>query len=126
MVYAEKALEAYEAVGDDEGVAAAKTNIAFVKSMFVDGNNEELLKAHQEMCELPVVEFGKGDALTIHEGRIYAIELQSANRRGGGKGTFENLLATSKQVHGYHHTTTKDVASALKWVITKLHFSNQH
>jgi hypothetical protein len=82
VVHFKKALEVNKAIGDDEGIAVAKTNIAYAKSKYEGGNNnEELLKSTQELYELRVAEFGEENENTIRAGRNYALRLQKANRR---------------------------------------------
>jgi len=48
VVHFEKDLKVFEAIGNDLGAAFAKRNIAYAKSMYESGNNnEEVLKASQ-------------------------------------------------------------------------------
>ena len=104
-----------EAVGDDEGIATAKANIAYAKSLYEGaGNNEELLKASQELYELRIAELGEEDKFTICLGKNYALGLCKASRGGEARDLLTKLLATSKQVLGPHHNTTEEVASVLK------------
>jgi hypothetical protein len=53
---------------------------------------------------------------TIHAGKQYAIDLNHANRGGEARELMIKLLATSKQVLGSDHCTTKAVASTLECV----------
>ena len=56
MAHFENALEVHETIGDVEGIATAKANIALAKSKYEgDNNNEEVLKACQELYELHVI-----------------------------------------------------------------------
>ena len=66
VVHLKKAVEVFEAIGDDEGAANAKANIAYAKSKNENGNNnEELLQASQKLYELCVAEFGEDTEYTI-------------------------------------------------------------
>jgi hypothetical protein len=97
------------------GVATAKINIAIAKSKYESGsNNEELLKASQEMYELRIAELGEEDEYTIEAGKIYAFDLRKANHGDEARELLKKLLAMSKQVLGPHHNTTKDVESELQ------------
>jgi hypothetical protein len=122
VVHFEKCLEVSKVVGNDEGIAHAKRSIAYAKSTYESGNNnnEELLKVTQELYELRVAEYGEDDGDTIHTGSIYASNLQKANRGDEARELLTKLLATSKQVLGPHHNTTKGVASELE------RFDDQH
>jgi hypothetical protein len=118
VTHFEKQLEVYKAIGDDEGVATAKTNIAIAKSKYVGGNNnEELLNASLELYELRVAEWGEEHEYTIRAGKIYAIDLQKANRGGEAGELLMKILATSKQIFGSDHKITKEVESELKKVV---------
>jgi hypothetical protein len=111
----EKYLEVNEAIGYVEGITTAKANIAFAKSMYGGGNNdEELLRANQELYELRVAEFGEEHEYTIEVGRKLAIGLHNANHGDDERELLMKLLATSKQVLGSDHNTTKDIVSALE------------
>jgi hypothetical protein len=104
----------FEAIGDDEGIAYVKRNIAYAKSKYEGGrNNEELLKANIELYELCVAKFGEDNENTICAGRNYAIYLQDANRRDEARELLMKLLSTSKQVFGSDHNITKSVESML-------------
>jgi hypothetical protein len=110
----EKQLKVCKAIGDDDGIATAKANIAVTKSKYEDGNNnEELLKASQELYELRVAESGDEHVNTILTGKNYAIHLQKANRQEEARELLTKLLATSKQVFGSDHNITKSVESML-------------
>jgi hypothetical protein len=112
----ERKLELNASIGYDEGVASAKGNIAIAKSMYEDSkNNEEVLKASQEVYELRVTKNGEGNEYTIDAGIIYAMELQQANRGVEARDLLMKLLATSKQVLGPHHSTTKQVEVLLEY-----------
>ena len=80
-------------------------------------NNEDFLNSSQEIYELRVAEFGEEHESTISSGRIYAINLRIANRGDEARELLTELLATSKQVLGPHHNTTKKVEKELKKVI---------
>jgi hypothetical protein len=115
VTHFENQLEVIEAIGDVEGTAIAKANIAIAKSKYEGGNNEEaVLKASQKLYELRVAEHGKGNVLTIDAGRDYAIYLRKANRGDEARELLTMLLTTSKQVLGPHHNTTKDIESMLQ------------
>jgi hypothetical protein len=116
VVHFEKDLKVCEAIGDAEGIAAAKGNIAVAKSLYEGGNNEEVLKASQEIYKIRIAEYGEGNEYTIRAGNNYAIDLRKANRGDEARELLTKLLAKSKQVLGPHHSTTKDVESALKSV----------
>jgi hypothetical protein len=112
--YFKKDLKVNEAIGNAEGAATAKSNIALAKSKYDSGSNyEELVKASQELYEIRIAKFGEGDEYTIAVGRNYALNLQDANRGDEARELLTKLLATSKQVLGPHHNTTKEVESAL-------------
>ena len=113
VVHFERKIELSKAIGDDEGVATAKRNIALAKSKFEGDDSEELLKASQELYELRVAKHSEGNLLTIDSGVIYAVHLQKANRRNEARDLLVKVLETSKQVLGSDHSTTKAVASAL-------------
>jgi hypothetical protein len=117
VVHFENQLEVLEAIGNDEGVASARTCIAIAKSMYKGGNNnEELLKASQELYEIRVAKYGEGHEYTIRAGKNFAIGLHNANRGGEAMKLLTKLLATSKQVLGLHHSTTKAVDNAIIWI----------
>jgi hypothetical protein len=116
VAYFEKYLVVKEAIGNDEGIATAKASIDIVKSKYDDGNNnEELMKASQELYELCIAEYGEDedDQFTIIAGKIYAMNLQDANRGEEARELLTRLLVTSKHVIGPHHNTTKDVESKI-------------
>jgi hypothetical protein len=114
VVHFEKALEIYKAIGCDRGIACATANIAIAKSKYEGGNNnEELMKASQELYELRIAELGEEHGDTIRAGKHYAGELQKANRREEAKELLMKLLATSKQVFGPDHNITNSVESML-------------
>jgi hypothetical protein len=118
VVHFEKDLKVCEAIGDAEGIAAAKGNIAIAKFIYEGGNNnEEVFKASQEIYELRVAELGDENEFTISSGRIYAINLRIANRGDEARELLTELLATSKQVLGSHHNTTKGTEATLKQVV---------
>jgi hypothetical protein len=117
VVHFEQYLKVCEAIGNDHGIATAKKNIALAKSMYKGGNNnEELLKASKELYEIRVAKYGEEHEYTILAGKNYAIDLHKANRGDEARDLLTKLLAMSKQVFGPHHNTTKEVASALKWI----------
>ena len=121
VVHFENQLKVNESIGNAEGVATAKANIAYTKSKYEGGNNnEEILKASQELYELHIAEDGEGNEYTICAGKDYAVDLQKANRGGEARELLTKLLAMSKQVLGPHHNTTKGVASELE------RFDDQH
>jgi hypothetical protein len=114
VVHFHKDLKVCEAIGDAEGIANAKTSIAYAKSKYEgDINNEEVLKASQELYELRIAEDGDEDEYTIDAGKRYALRLQKSNRREEARELLMKLLATSKQVFGSDHKITKEVALVL-------------
>jgi len=99
--YYEKVLQVSRAIGDDEGIASVKSNIALAKSKYKSGNNiEELVLTSQEFYRMRIAKQGEENVYTIRAGKIYACQLQSANRRGEARELLTKLLATSKQVLG--------------------------
>jgi hypothetical protein len=116
VAHFENQLEVSKSIGNARA-AFAKRNIAYAKSMYESGNNnEEVLKASQEIYKLRIAEIGDENEFTISAGRQYAIDLHNANRGREARELLTKLLATSKQVLGPHHKTTKRVESALKSV----------
>jgi hypothetical protein len=117
VVHFETSLQVCEAIGDDDGIATAKRNIAVARSKYEGGNNnEELMNASRDLYELRIAELGEENEFTIHAGRIYANNLLKANRREEARKLLMKLLATSKQVLGPHHNITKEIQSTLKRV----------
>jgi hypothetical protein len=126
VTHFEKQLEVYKAIGDDQGIATAKGNIAIAKSKYEGGNNnEEQMKASQELYELRIAEYGEENEYTIKSGKIYALRLQKSNRGDEARDLLTKLHATSKQVLGHHHNITKDIESKLKQIIIKIKVANQ-
>ena len=119
-VHFRTSLKVCEATGDTDGIAAAKSNIAMAKSIYEGGNNEEVLKANKELYELRVAKHGEGSKLAINSGKNYAIDLQEANRGDEALELLTKLLATSRQVLGPHHNTTKEVEATLNHVLDTL------
>jgi hypothetical protein len=118
VVHFEKYLEVSKAIDDADGIVNAKRNIALAKSKHEDGNNnEEVLKASQEMYELRLAQFGEGHEDTILAGKDYAVDLQNANREDEARELLTKLLVTSKQVLGPEHNITKEIESELEEVI---------
>jgi hypothetical protein len=114
VAHFENQLEVNKAIGDADGVATAKINIAIAKSMYKGGNNnEELMKASRELYEMRVAKYGEEDYYTIDAGKIYALRLQKTNCREEARELLTKLLATSKQVFGSDHNITKQVESML-------------
>jgi hypothetical protein len=114
VTHFEKSLQVLEAIGAAGRIAPAKGNIAIAKSKYEGGNNnEELMKASQELYEMRVAEFGDGHYYTIDAGKIYAIDLKKANRREEAREPLMKLLATSKQVFGSDHNITKGIEATL-------------
>ena len=116
VVHFENQLEVHKAIGNAEGIATAKGNIAIAKSIYEGGNNNEevLLKASQELYKMRVAKHGEGSILAIDSGVIYAAHLQNANREEEARELLTKLLAMSKQVFGSDHNTTKEIESKLK------------
>jgi hypothetical protein len=118
VVHFENALEVLEAIGDDDGIATAKCNIAVAKSKYEDGsNNEELMKTHHELYELRIAEHGRENDYTIDAGIDYAVYLRKASLGEDARELLTKLLVTSKQVLGPHHNTTKKVESELTKIV---------
>ena len=115
VAHFEKELEVSETIGDADDIATAKASIAIAKSKYKGGNIEELLKTYQELYELRVATHGEKNDYTIRAGKNYAINIQNANRGDEARDLLAKLLATSKQVLGPHHSTTKKVESTLEW-----------
>jgi hypothetical protein len=118
VVHFEKYLKVCKAIGDADGIAAAKSNIALAKSKYESCNSEELLKASRELYEMRIAEYGEESEYTIDAGKSYAIDLRNANRRDEARELLTKLLATSKQVFGSDHKITEKVESELKKVVT--------
>jgi len=82
VTHFKKDLKVWEAIDDTDGVAAAKSNIAFTKSKYEsDRNNHKLLKASRELYKWRVAEFGEEHEYTIDAGKICALRLQKDDRR---------------------------------------------
>jgi hypothetical protein len=112
VTHFENQLEVSKSIGDAEGIASAKADIAHAKSLYESGNNnEEVLKASQEVYKLRIAEYGEGNEYTIRAGNNYAIDLRKANRGDEARELLTKLLATSTQVLGSHHNITKEVES---------------
>ena len=95
--YYEKVLQVSRAISDDKGIASVESNIVLAKSKYKSGNNiEELLLKSQEFYRMLIANHSEENEYTIRAGKIYACQLQSANRGGGGKGTFSQI-ASHKQ-----------------------------
>jgi len=109
-----------EAFGMVDGIVTAKSNIAIAKSKYESGNIEELMKTSQELYEMRVSRQGEGNEYTILSGNTYALELTKESRWRESRELLMKLLATSKQVLGAHHSTTKETESKLKWVVVQL------
>jgi hypothetical protein len=120
LTHFEKYLKVCKTTGDTDGIATAKANIAIAKSKCEGGNIEEVLKASQEVYELRIAELGEEDHLTINAGKNYAMKLQDANRGDEARELLMKLLATSKQVLGPNHNTTKEVELTLNRQCTQL------
>ena len=115
VAHFENQLEMNEAIGHDQAIATAKANIAYARSKYDSGNNdEELMKASRELYELRIAELGEEHEDTIRAGRNYAINLHKANRGDEARELLTKLFATSKRVLGPHHISTKEVTSALE------------
>jgi hypothetical protein len=114
VTHLENQLEINESIGNANGIVCAKDNIALAKSLYeISNNNEELLKASQELYELRIAKLGDEDYYTIDAGKIYALRLQRNNRQEEARELLMKLLATSKQVFGSDHNITKSVESML-------------
>jgi hypothetical protein len=113
VVHLKKSLEMFRAIGDDEGVATAKSNIALAKSKYEGGSNEEVLKASRDLYGLRTAEYGEEHYYTIDAGKVYAGHLQKVHRGDDARELLTKLLAKSKQVFGSDHNITKSVESML-------------
>jgi hypothetical protein len=113
VAHFENQLEVNESMGYVEGIAIAKRNIALARSKYEGGNNEEKLKASQELYVLRVAKLGEENEYTILAGKIYAIDLHKANCGDEARELLKKLLAMSKRVLGPRHNITKDVESEL-------------
>ena len=113
VTHFENALEVHVSIGDVGGIATAKQNIAIAKSKYEGGMNSETLKASEELYEMRVAEHGEGNEYTIEAGKFYAINLQKTNREEEARELLTKLLATSKQVLGTNHKTTKNIELSL-------------
>jgi hypothetical protein len=71
------------------------------------------VKASRELYEMRIAELGEGNEDTICAGRNYAINQRNANRGDEARYLLTKLLATSKQVLGSDHKTTKKVENEL-------------
>jgi hypothetical protein len=100
VVHIENALEVLEAIGNADGIAVAKKNLALANSKYEGGmnNSEEVLKANQELYEIRISTYGEESEYTIQAGKDYAIALWQANRGEEAMELMTKLLATSKQV----------------------------
>jgi hypothetical protein len=116
VAHFEKSLQVFEAIGDADGAATAKRNIAIARSKYDDGgnNNEELLISSRNLYDLRIAELGEEHGYTITAGKDYARRLRKANRREEARDLLTKLLATSKQVFGSDHNITKSVESMLQ------------
>jgi hypothetical protein len=115
ITHFQTSLEVHKAIGNIDGIANAKTNIAIAKSKYEGGNNnEEFLKMSRELYAMRVAEFGDEEELTIDAGKFYAINLRNANRGEEAMELLTKLLAKSKQVHGSDHNITKSVEAMLE------------
>jgi hypothetical protein len=113
VVHFETSLQVFESIGDYDGIAAVKGNIAIAKSYEGGNYKEELLRASQELYELRIAEHGDEHYYTILAGKYYALRLQKSNRREEAREQLMKLLATSKQVFGSDHNITKSVEAML-------------
>jgi hypothetical protein len=125
VAHFEKSLQVFEAIGNADGAATVKANIAYVKSKYEGGNNEEVLKASQEMYELRVSKHGEEHENTIDAGKNYALRLQKANRQEEARDLLMKLQATSMQILGPHHNVTKDIESMLQQILLKIKVADQ-
>jgi hypothetical protein len=75
-----------KAIGNDEGIVNTKINIAYEKSMYKGGrNNEELLRASQEVYELRIAKHGKEHDTQLMQVNVMHIDFEkpTAGRRQG-------------------------------------------
>ena len=115
VAHFEKCLEVSKATGDTDGIAATISNIAYAKSMYEGGNNnDELLKTSRELYELRVASFGEEHGYTIIAGKDYAVDLQKVDRGDEARELLTKLLAASKRILGSHHNITKEIESELE------------
>jgi hypothetical protein len=114
VAHFENQLEVNKAIGNDQGIASAKANIAYARSKYESvSSNEELVKASRELYELNIAKLGEENDYTIIAGKNYAYDLRNANRGDEARDLLTKLLATSMQVFGSDHKTTKEVESML-------------
>jgi tetratricopeptide (TPR) repeat protein len=114
VVHFQQYLKVCKAIGNDEGIAVAKKNLALAKSKYEGENsNKEVMKASQELYKIRLAELGEGNEVSILAGKNYAIALRQANRREEARDLLTKLLAKSKQVFGLHHNITKEIESVL-------------
>ena len=71
------------------------------------------METSRELYELRIAELGEEDKFTIRAGTNYARRLRKANRGDEARELLTKLLATSKQVLGPDHSTTKEVQNML-------------
>ena len=107
-------LQVNEAIGFIDGIAHAKLNIAYAKSKYEGNNDEEVLKASEELYKVRAAELGDEHEHTIKSGKNYATALRNANRGDEARELLTKLLATSKQILGSHHNTTKEIELKLE------------
>jgi hypothetical protein len=115
--YFARKLKVSESIGHAENILIAKRNIAIAKSKFKGATIAEfegIVNATRELYEAGIAQLGESSEYTIRMGMNYAIELQKFNRGDESKELLTKSLATSKQVFGPDHKTTKDVEYALK------------
>ena len=70
--------------------------------------------ASRDLYDLRIAELGEEHYYTITAGKNYALRLRKANRREEARDLLTKLLATSKQVFGPHHNSTKIIESILQ------------
>jgi hypothetical protein len=96
----ENQLRTNKAIGNAEGIATAKGNIVYAKSMYEGGNNnEELLNSTHDVYKLRAAEYGEKYDYTISAGKILAMSLQNANCWGEARELLTWPQASKCTVH---------------------------
>lgn len=108
--YYEKARDIFKGINNITGVTLVENYIVNAKAKY-EGKNKEIkkeeLKQCQKMYELAVKTFGQDTPDTIRKGVNLSIALREAHRGIEAERLLIKLAATSKQVHGLDHKTTK-------------------
>ena len=117
VVQFDNQLEAFRAIDNNDGIAAANSNIVRAKSKYEgDSIEEEVLEASRVFYEACVANNGEEHEQTISAGNNYALRLLINNHREKASELLTKLLATSKQVLGPHHNITKRIESSVVYL----------